>query len=417
MMGSLARHFALFSFAVILALIALTADCVAQDSVITDFTIVDTTLSGTYVYLAGNTVPPGGSSTVTITIQSGGYFAPAGNNPLHLAVSTWPGYSSDDYSGGAPDSNAAISNFQVVDPTDATFTLTVGAGAAQGVDMMMLGEFGGCLIWPIFIQPPLPPKTPNPPYQPGPSDCGGTPQITSVTPEVWWSGKKMPITITGSGFVTQTMADANSNCVPNQLTVSVPTGSVTLSDVNIIDSNTITARVEPADTDPEETATVILWGASNIVVAVAKAPSGVGAMTTLAAATPADGGVPPGMDPLGQETAQLESLPISETSSLASADDIKEEKDKDPGNTGTLYKAQLFGKSSDVKFDGRTVRELDAGGGVSNGAGSKGKCDTDGLVSDFYFRNPKILIPGNWQVAGRAGNNQSGDYTALRRKV
>jgi len=74
---------------------------------------------------------------------------------------------------------------------------------------------------------------------------------------------KLPITIVGSGFTNAAMAAANSNCTANQLTVSVPTGSVTLSNIVIMDSTKITATVQPVQTDPTETATLILWGASS----------------------------------------------------------------------------------------------------------------------------------------------------------
>jgi len=110
------------------------------------------------------------------------------------------------------------------------------------------------------------------------------------------------------------MAAADPNCVASQLTVSVPTGSVILTDVNVIDSTKITATVLPVSTDPAETATLNLWGAyfGPMVVRaptrlgamakpdVAQARPGPGALAAPAAALPADSGAPPGPELVGQ---------------------------------------------------------------------------------------------------------------------
>jgi hypothetical protein len=138
------------------------------------------------------------------------------------------------------------------------------------------------------------------------------------------AGQTYPITVLGSDFVTPAMAAADPNCVASQLTVSVPTGSVTLSDVAIIDSTKITAIVQPMDTDPAEIATLTLWGAyfgPMVVKAptrlgamtkpdVAQARPGPGALAKPAAALPADSGAPPGTESLGQTTAAVLPVPV-----------------------------------------------------------------------------------------------------------
>jgi hypothetical protein len=138
------------------------------------------------------------------------------------------------------------------------------------------------------------------------------------------AGQTYPITVLGSDFVTPAMAAADPNCVASQLTVSVPTGSVILTDVNVIDSTKITATVQPMDTDPAEIATLTLWGAyfgPMVVKAptrlgamtkpdVAQAHPGPGALAKPAAALPADGGAPPGPYLVGQTTAAVLPIPV-----------------------------------------------------------------------------------------------------------
>jgi hypothetical protein len=97
--------------------------------------------------------------------------------------------------------------------------------------------------------------------------------------------------------------------VASQLTVSVPTGSVTLSDVTIIDSTKITAIVQPMDTDPAETATLILWG-KYFGPMVVRAPTRAGTKAAPAAALPADSGAPAGLEWLGQENALILPQPV-----------------------------------------------------------------------------------------------------------
>ncbi len=119
---------------------------------------------------------------------------------------------------------------------------------------------------------------------------------------------------------------------------------------------------------------------------------------------------PPGMVLAGQAKAQIESLPISETSYLAPTADIEHVNQVSPDQRGTLFKALLHGKAPNVKFDGRTVSEQDAGGGTSN-------CIHTGLLlpQAEYLAHPAISNPGCWQVAGQActinGNKAAGDYS------
>ncbi len=96
--------------------------------------------------------------------------------------------------------------------------------------------------------PAFAPVTPGTPSSPS----------TPVSPSVWFAGKTYPIVVKGTGFTTP--ANATDSCPATQITVSVNTGSVALSDVTVLDSTTITATVAPDATDPAETAEVNLWG-------------------------------------------------------------------------------------------------------------------------------------------------------------
>ena len=227
--------------------------------------------------------------------------ASTGQNAMSLSAYAWPGFASNNYAPGPLDSNVTLSSFQYVDSTHASFALSVSSGASTGVDQIQANEFSSGAVWPIFIQPPSPPGLPNPP---SPSTSCGTPSIASVTPDTWMAGQSYPITIVGSGFTNAAMAAANSNCTANQLTVSVPTGSVTLSNIVIMDSTKITATVQPVQTDPTENATLILWGASSGGVLVARARTGANAMADTAA-TPADAGGPPGLQQVATGNAKV----------------------------------------------------------------------------------------------------------------
>jgi hypothetical protein len=80
----------------------------------------------------------------------------------------------------------------------------------------------------------------------------------------------------------------------------VNTGSLTLSDVTVVDSTKITATVAPADTDPDETATINMYGGPpNGSDDVVRAPGNARVMTSNAApmanannTSPAPSGVP-----------------------------------------------------------------------------------------------------------------------------
>lgn len=112
----------------------------------------------------------------------------------------------------------------------------------------------------LIIENASPPKQPSPaptPYCPYPAYAPVT-DNTPVSPSVWFAGKTYPIVISGTGFTTE--AAATASCPATQITINVNAGSVKLSDVRVLDSTTITAVVEPADTDPTETAEIDLWG-------------------------------------------------------------------------------------------------------------------------------------------------------------
>jgi hypothetical protein len=85
--------------------------------------------------------------------------------------------------------------------------------------------------------------------------------MATIDPSTWIAGQTYPITIMGTGYTTP--ANATSNCLATQITVGVNTGSLTLSGVTVVDSTKITATVAPADTDPDETATINMYGGIN----------------------------------------------------------------------------------------------------------------------------------------------------------
>jgi hypothetical protein len=190
---------------------------------------------------------------------------PGGCPDVFISAWEWPD-AGNPYDLGPIAPYVTLSNLAYVSPTLATFNVSVAGDAPVGSTNAIViraywqnGAESGYWDYMLFeIENPQPPPGPNPP----PPPCG-TPVINSVTPDTWLAGQTYPITIDGSGFTSAAMAAANQNCPENQLTVTVPTGTVTLSDVNIIDANTITAVVQPAGTDPEETATLTLWGNYN----------------------------------------------------------------------------------------------------------------------------------------------------------
>ena len=311
--GNSGKEFISFCFKVIaLAAVFFTPVCLAQNPT------TGNPVSGNLVLVTGNspigtqlldnagglTVAPGGNYIFTITLTSGsGAFQSVGTgqNAMSLSAYAWPGFASNNYTPGPLDPNVTLSNFQFIDSTHASFALSVSSGASTGVDQIQASEFSAGAVWPIFIQPSSPPGLPNPP---SPSTSCGTPAIASVTPDTWMAGQSYPITIVGSGFTNAAMAAANSNCTANQLTVSVPAGSVTLSNVVIMDSTKITATVQPVQTDPTENATLILWGASSGGVLVARARTGANAMADTAA-TPVDAGGPPGLQQVATGNAKV----------------------------------------------------------------------------------------------------------------
>ncbi|MGA9670803.1 MAG: hypothetical protein WBQ94_16450, partial [Terracidiphilus sp.] len=155
-----------------------------------------------------------------------------------------------------------LSKFIWVDSTTSTFDVSVDSDAPTGT--IALTYFPGediSLIWGIPIQPPPPP---NPPSPPGPPPCR-TPALdpdAPVTPDTWIPGQTSDITVKGTGFTMS--ANATSNCPATTITIDVNVGKVDYSNIVVVDSTTITAKVTPADTDPGEIATITLWGPPGI---------------------------------------------------------------------------------------------------------------------------------------------------------
>jgi hypothetical protein len=79
----------------------------------------------------------------------------------------------------------------------------------------------------------------------------GGPTITSVTPKAWWASRKQDITITGTNFLT-----ASDPHGPTKLTVTEASGSVEVTDVNVVSATEITATVKASKDSPAGLATV-----------------------------------------------------------------------------------------------------------------------------------------------------------------
>ena len=93
-----------------------------------------------------------------------------------------------------------------------------------------------------------------------------TPTISSVSPNTWLAGETYKnVSITGSNFITDNTATAA--CPKSTVSFTTGTGSVTVSNVNVVSSALITAVVEPDDNDPTEPATIAVSAASNSVTA------------------------------------------------------------------------------------------------------------------------------------------------------
>jgi hypothetical protein len=82
--------------------------------------------------------------------------------------------------------------------------------------------------------------------------------ITPLTPDTWIPGTTVQITVKGSGFTT--VADATKACPATVITVDVATGTVTLSDMKVLNSTTITATIQTSEDMPGQPAHVTLWG-------------------------------------------------------------------------------------------------------------------------------------------------------------
>jgi hypothetical protein len=198
---------------------------------------------------------------------------------MNVLLYTWPKYA-DTYNVGPIDTKVTVSNTTYVNPWLTTFTVDVGSVDPAEEDQLVIAIPNGWWRYyvPILIQPPPPPTPPSPPPTP---PCP-TPTMATIDPSTWIAGQTYPITIMGTGYTTP--ANATSNCLATQITVGVNAGSLTLSDVTVVDSTKITATVAPADADPDETATINMYGGPpNESDDVAMAPGNARAMVGNAA--------------------------------------------------------------------------------------------------------------------------------------
>jgi hypothetical protein len=79
-----------------------------------------------------------------------------------------------------------------------------------------------------------------------------------LDPDTWVPGTTVQITVKGTGFTTT--ADATKSCPATVITVEVATGTVTLSDMRVLNSTTITATIKTSEDMPGQAAHVMLWG-------------------------------------------------------------------------------------------------------------------------------------------------------------
>jgi pimeloyl-ACP methyl ester carboxylesterase len=200
---------------------------------------------------------PGKSYTITITNPNG--IAVACNyNDVFLSAWEW-GDAPDYYRTGPPANYIHFSGLDWINSTKATFNVSVDSDAPSADIFFELYTADDTAVWfQVTVAPPPPPPQPSPP---GPAPCP-TPaldQDTPVTPDTWIPGQKTEITVKGTGFTTQA-GSSLPNCPATTITVWVQQGEIDLSNIFVVDSNTITATVTPADTDPAEIATITLWG-------------------------------------------------------------------------------------------------------------------------------------------------------------
>jgi hypothetical protein len=97
-----------------------------------------------------------------------------------------------------------------------------------------------------------------------------TPTVTSITPSTWFAGKTYDnVVIKGTGFVTTEAA--TDACPVTQVSATTPDGSVvTVSNVNVASSTSITLTVASPSSDPAESATVTVGTAPNTATAEAQ---------------------------------------------------------------------------------------------------------------------------------------------------
>ncbi|MGA9583958.1 MAG: hypothetical protein WBQ95_01455 [Terracidiphilus sp.] len=81
---------------------------------------------------------------------------------------------------------------------------------------------------------------------------------TPLTPDIWIPGTTVQITVKGTGFTN--VANATKACPATVITVDVANGTVTLSDVKVLNSTTITGTIRTSEDMPGQPAHVNLWG-------------------------------------------------------------------------------------------------------------------------------------------------------------
>jgi hypothetical protein len=79
-----------------------------------------------------------------------------------------------------------------------------------------------------------------------------------LSPSTWVPGQTYQITVKGTGFTTA--AQATKSCPATVITIDVRTGTVTLSDMKVLNSTTITATIKTSEDMPGQAAHINLWG-------------------------------------------------------------------------------------------------------------------------------------------------------------
>ena len=152
------------------------------------------------------------------------------------------------------DPGSNVSPTLILGPNQLQLSVTIAAKAPTGMDYVLIrcADCDSAAYAPVQI-----------------IGCA-QPTITSVTPSTWFAGKSCDVTITGTNFVTQAANAANPACPITPLTVTVGTGNVTVTDVQVNSATQNSFIGQPDANDPTETATITVGTTPNTATATAQ---------------------------------------------------------------------------------------------------------------------------------------------------